>query len=102
LNKQSPEYIRIREIIAKNLTLDGMKLPRGETWESWCKDFPATTSHNYQIADSILEIKGIGIISDNQDLPRCDQDKYDSEHYYVGWNSAIKDVEESNFKRLVE
>jgi hypothetical protein len=94
MNKQSPEYIRVREEIAKKLTLDGMKLPRGETWESWCKDFPATTDHNYQIADSLLEIKGIGIIADNQDKP--------INHWGNDYGIAQHDMEVVGFKRLVE
>ena len=103
MDKQSPEYIRIREIIAKNLTLDGMKLPRGETWESWCKDFPATTSHNYQIADSILEIKGIGIIADNQDLPQAKFYKdWGGESGKAGYKFAQSEMLKANFKKLVE
>ena len=78
MNKSSPEYLRVREEIAKK----------------YC-------GHNSKIgmilADRILAIKGIAIIADDQKLP---------EHYdgiYTGYEEAVqKDMLKYNFKKVVE
>ena len=66
MNKQSPEYIRVRTEIAKKYCGHNSKI-------------------GFILADRILEIKGLAILSDNQDLP-------DTPHFYKEWNNIRKVV----------
>jgi hypothetical protein len=64
LNKQSPEYIRVREIIAKFLCTDVIAEFK---WE-WLGE--TDKERHRKQADFILSIKGIGIIADDQTIPK--------------------------------
>jgi len=82
VNKSSPEYIRVREQIAKkifNQSIENDGNPN-DLWEAI-----ADKKKRYAQADSILEIKGLAIMSDNQDLP-------DTPHFYKEWNNIRKVV----------
>ena len=95
MNKSTPEYKRVREEIAKKLCNE---LDR----EYWYKSDKISKETYRKNADSILEIKGIGIISDNQKLPEPIFSyplKEASRAYYdVGQDRMVQ----ANFKRLVE
>jgi len=66
MNKSSPEYKRVRTEIAKKYCGHNSKI-------------------GFILADRILEIKGLAILSDNQDLP-------DTPHFYKEWNNIRKVV----------
>ena len=121
MNKSTPEYIRVREEIAINLWANDDEVTFKEAEKMWklcqedskrghhgdCTKEPnscavCTINKFLQRADSILEIKGIGIISDNQRLPEPIFSyplKEASRAYYdVGQDRMVQ----ANFKRLVE
>jgi hypothetical protein len=80
MNKQSPEYIRVREEFAKKLaSFDNWN------WEGLDKETVRFNQGNTQQtylgrADSILEIKGIAVLADEQELP----------HFFVGFVKVVK------------
>ena len=92
MNKQSPEYIRVREEIAKKRCEPCLfrSQYRGCIAHTDIKN--CETSQTF--ADSILAIKGIGIIADNQDKP--------INHWGNDYGIAQHDMEVVGFKRLVE
>jgi len=92
MNKQSPEYIRVREEIAKKRCEPCLfrSQYRGCIAHTDIKN--CETSQTF--ADSILEIKGIGIIADNQDKP--------INHWGNDYGIAQHDMEVVGFKKLVE
>jgi hypothetical protein len=61
MNKQSPEYIRVREEIAKKYCGHNSKI-------------------GFILADRILEIKGIAILADEQELP----------HFFIGFVKVVE------------
>jgi len=64
-NKQSPEYIRVQELIARKL-YDQRAGTADLYWDN------KTTAHRQEyldLAESFLSIKGIAIEADNQELP---------------------------------
>jgi hypothetical protein len=66
MNKSSPEYIRVREELAKkifNMSIENDSNPE-DLWEAI-----ADKKKRFAQADSILAIKGIAIIADDQNLP---------------------------------
>jgi hypothetical protein len=72
MNKQSPEYIRVREEIAKKLYEQ----------DGFIVEWYWKTSNYQEIylkrADYILEIKGIAVLADDQKPPNNFVDTYDS------------------------
>ena len=78
MNKSTPEYIRVREEIAKKYCGHNSKI-------------------GFILADRILAIKGVAILADKQQLP---------EHYdgiYTGYEEAVqRDMLKVNFKKVVE
>ena len=108
MNKQSPEYLRVREEIAKELfhqtyqfTLDSEvtknKMNRIWAFHSWDEMGEGNKDAWRKFADPILAIKGIAILADKQQLP---------EHYdgiYTGYEEAVqRDMLKYNFKKVVE
>jgi hypothetical protein len=91
VNKSSPEYIRVREEIAQFLhKIEREAYPSAELpviFENLSKEMQADF---YSEVDSILSIKGIAILSDNQTLPNFDS------------TSAQSDMLNANFKKVVE
>ena len=96
MNKTTPEYIRVREEIGKYFCeLLGFK------WE-WIGE--TDKERHREQADSILEIKGVAILADEQELP----------HFFIapsgrGGFSAYEldkpttdEMLKSNFKKVVE
>ena len=101
MNKQSPEYIRVREEIAKKRCEPCLfrSQYRGCIAHTDIKN--CETSQTF--ADSILAIKGIGIIADNQDLPQAKFYKdWGGESGKAGYKFAQSEMLKANFKRLVE
>jgi hypothetical protein len=91
MNKSSPEYIRVREKIAKVIEPQlGTDCPADYKCHSiYQKDLTFYHQCALCLADSILEIKGIAILSDDQILPD------------VRFTSNYKDKIKS-FKKVVE
>ena len=95
MNKSTPEYIRVREEIAKQL-YDWNNLTKSYD----CVEFGHINSNpEYwrENADSILLIKGIAIVADDQSLPTLD-DTLDSFPQSEMRDRMIK----VNFKKVVE
>ena len=96
MNKSTPEYKRVREEIAK-------KLCNELDHEYWYKSDKISKETYRKNADSILEIKGIGIIADNQDLPQAKFYKdWGGESGKAGYKFAQSEMLKANFKKLVE
>jgi hypothetical protein len=83
MNKSSPEYIRVREEIAKKYCGHNSKI-------------------GFILADRILEIKGISILCDDQTLPTKNYTKepkiFNGEYATADEVNMLK----SNFKKVVE
>ena len=83
MNKSTPEYIRVREEIAKK----------------YC-------GHNSKIgmilADRILAIKGIAIIADDQNLPINTENDICNTSPKRVCDDTMKTMIETNFKKVVE
>ena len=99
MNKQSPEYIRVREEIAKKRCEPCLfrSQYRGCIAHTDIKN--CETSQTF--ADSILEIKGIGIIADNQDEPT---NEFNKETQSLSWdivNDAYLAMINAGFKKVV-
>jgi hypothetical protein len=75
MNKSSPEYIRVRNEIAKMLCdKDNPILSEPPNYEQpnsfWDKQASEVYKQIYRnVADSILAIKGLAILADDQSLP---------------------------------
>ena len=114
-NKQSPEYIRVREEIAKELfhqtyqfTLESevTKNKKNRVWafHSWDEMGKGNREAWRKFADPILSIKGIAIEADDQELPEianCGLDNYSiaetNDKCRITQNKMIRD----NFKKVV-
>ena len=106
MNKQTPEYIRVREEIAMIIHKEEYELYPNHVeinnkWETLDKDVKKDFLHE---ADSILEIKELAIIDDNQDLPSEPEFYKDwgGDSGRDGYRKSQKDMLKSNFKKVVE
>ena len=106
MNKQTPEYIRVREEIAKKIFRIHNQINPDKELDKLAEKMWANTSDeglSYYIgkADSILEIEGIAILADSQALPHGLTSRLnlpDLEHYLYA-DSALN---RANFKKVVE
>ena len=103
MNKQSPEYIRVREEIAKKRCEPCLfrSQYRGCIAHTDIKN--CETSQTF--ADSILEIKGIVVISNNQKEPEALPDphpEWNKGLRFMTWNDCWEATQNEHFKRLVE
>ena len=88
-NKQSPEYIRVRTKIVKTIkeSLDHYQI---------------TNQMCSILADSILEIKGLAILSDEQNKPELPDYYYkEPSIYFSGCASMANKMLAENFKKVV-
>jgi hypothetical protein len=94
MNKQSPEYIRVREEIASKLfEQDGFIV-------EWYWKNSDKREIYLQRADSILEIKGIGILADNQDLPKYGENDNAGYTFLRGYTVGQESLIRTNFRKV--
>ena len=123
MNKQAPEYERLKEKIAIFLVArdDEISLEDAEAmWNKWkivsterghsgdCTNEPETcskclVSKVYEDVDTILSIKGIAILADEQSLPELPEfyDDWGGESGEVGYVGGRKDMLKAHFKKVV-
>ena len=74
MNKQSPEYLGVREEIVRRLCEFNSRTDwTDKSWEDYKRYSTRFYKLKLQLADRILAIKGIAIISDNQDYVADDR-----------------------------
>ena len=105
MNKESKEYKKVREKIARELHfLDwdkevGMAYRHGDSGD-WDEQDDYLHSHYFELADQILSIEGLAILDDDQSLPEV--------HYIAGdrlyAESEIKGMGKlllANFRKVI-
>jgi hypothetical protein len=102
MNKQSPEYIRVREEIAKKFYQVHRGIVNTEKARNlFSREDELNQAFYLLLADSILEIKGIAILADSQtygEVPHL----INLSHPYSAYTQAQSDMLKSNFKKVVE
>ena len=90
MNKQTLEYIRVREEIGKQLYTDDGNIAE------WYWDKSDQREIYLTRADHLLSTEGIAILSDEQSLPEhCDG-------IYTGYETVIhRNILKANFKKVV-
>jgi len=95
VNKSTPEYIRAREEIAK-------KLCNELDHEYWYKSDKISKETYRKNADSILEIKGIAILADDQTPPKENFPYILKDTSLAYWDRGQLDTINAGFKKVVE
>ena len=94
MNKSTPEYMRVREEIGKYFCeLLGFK------WE-WIGE--TDKERHREQADSILEIKGVAILADDQTPPKENFPYILKDTSLAYWDRGQLDTINAGFKKVVE
>ena len=105
MNKSAPEYIKVREQIAKMLFDDFIKDYPIDGIGSWETISEKRKEKHLIHADSILEIKGIAILADSQtlpDYPASNLQDYDADEVDNKCLTTQIKMLGANFKKVVE
>jgi hypothetical protein len=104
INKSIPEYVRVREEIAKELCMQSSlasELTEYQKCAYW-EGIHETWREKYRkIADSILTIKGIAVLADEQKLPPALYSNKENVQSSFVEEAVKQDMLSANFKKVV-